>query len=149
MRRADRRREPSPERHQIWLRGSRAWQVQIKKTRETISPPLNRLVASQIVVPAGAAQHMAFTFRHALLQDAAYQSLLLTRRRQFHRDVAHTLEVHFPDTAESEPEIIAQHYTLADVAEMAVSYWRRAGELAFSRHAVVEAITHLRFEPPI
>jgi class 3 adenylate cyclase/tetratricopeptide (TPR) repeat protein len=115
-----------------------------KKTREAISPALDRLVASQIVVPAGAAQHMAFTFRHALLQDAAYQSLLLTRRRQFHRDVAHTLEAQFPGTAESEPEIIAQHYTLAAEPERAVPYWRRAGELAFSRHAMVEAIAHLQ-----
>lgn len=115
-----------------------------KKTREAISPALDRLVASQIVVPAGAAQHMAFTFRHALLQDAAYQSLLLTRRRQFHRDVAHALEAQFLDTPESEPEIIAQHYTSAAEPEMAVPYWRRAGELAFSRHAMVEAIAHLK-----
>src|SRR6516164_4597384 len=80
------------------------------KKRGDISPSLDRLVRSEIVLPA---RDDAYVFRHALIQEAAYQSLLLVRRRQYHRDVACALETIEPDAVE--PEIIAQHYTAAEL----------------------------------
>jgi len=91
------------------------------KTREAIEPSLDRLVGSEVVLPAGSTRHRAYVFRHALIQEAAYNSLLLARRRQYHRDVACALEAMPPDAVE--PEIIAQHYTAADLPEQAVPHW--------------------------
>ena len=110
------------------------------KTREAIEPSLDRLVGSEVVLPAGSTRHRAYVFRHALIQEAAYNSLLLARRRQYHRDVACALEAMPPDAVE--PEIIAQHYTAADLPEQAVPHWLRAGERALARFAGLAAATH-------
>jgi class 3 adenylate cyclase/tetratricopeptide (TPR) repeat protein len=110
--------------------------------REVVGSALRRLVNSQTVLPAGSARDGAYAFRHALIQDAAYQSLLLARRRQHHRNIAQVLETRFPETAESEPEIIAQHYTAAAAPELAVPYWLRAGKRALARYVVLEPIAH-------
>ena len=107
------------------------------KKRGDISPSLDRLVRSEIVLPA---RDDAYVFRHALIQEAAYQSLLLVRRRQYHRDVACALETIEPDAVE--PEIIAQHYTAAELPEQAVPQWLRAGERALARFAGVAAAAH-------
>jgi class 3 adenylate cyclase/tetratricopeptide (TPR) repeat protein len=112
------------------------------KPREMIALALERLVASQIVLPASPVQYGAYAFRHALIQDAAYQSLLLSRRRQYHLDIARALETRFPEAAEDEPEIIAQHYTQAAAPEMAIPYWLQAGKRALARFAVLEPIAH-------
>jgi class 3 adenylate cyclase/tetratricopeptide (TPR) repeat protein len=111
------------------------------KPSSAIGAILDRLVASQIVLRAGA-QDGACTFRHALIQDAAYQSLLLSRRREYHRETARILEARFPQTAEDEPEIIAQHYAAAAAPQLAIPYWLRAGKRALARYAVVEPIAH-------
>jgi predicted ATPase len=113
-----------------------------RQPREFVGPALQRLVASQIVLPTGSAADGVYTFRHALIQDAAYQSLLLARRRQDHRNIAQALETQFSDTAESQPEIIAQHYTAAAEPELAIPYWLRAGNRAQARYAVLEQITY-------
>ena len=110
------------------------------KTREAIEPSLDRLVGSEVVLPAGSTRYRAYVFRHALIQEAAYNSLLLARRRQYHRDVACALEAMPPDAVE--PEIIAQHYTAADLPEQAVPHWLRAGERALARFAGLAAATH-------
>jgi hypothetical protein len=81
-------------------------------------------------------------FRHALIQDAAYQSLLLSRRRQYHGAIAETLERGFPEIAEDHPELIAQHYTAAAMPEQAIPFWLLAGERSRGRSAVLEAIGH-------
>jgi tetratricopeptide (TPR) repeat protein len=107
---------------------------------EAIAPSLDRLVGSEIVLPAGSARYGAYLFRHALIQEAAYQSLLLARRRQYHRDVARALEAMEPDT--QEPEIIAQHYTAAAMSEQAVPHWLRAGRRALARFAASAAAAH-------
>ncbi len=84
-----------------------------------------------------------FTFKHALIQDTAYQSLLRRTRQQYHQNIAQVLVEHFPETAEAEPELLAHHYTEADQNEDAISYWQRAGQRAIRRSAYVEAIAHL------
>jgi class 3 adenylate cyclase/predicted ATPase len=104
---------------------------------------LEQLVASELVFRRGTPPEATYTFKHALVQDAAYQSLLKSRRQQLHARIAEALEQRFPDIDETHPEVLAQHLTDAGLAERAISYWRRAGELAAARSANVEAIAHL------
>jgi predicted ATPase len=84
-----------------------------------------------------------YIFKHALIQEAAYQTLLKSTRQRHHQRVARVLEEHFPETAETEPELLAHHYTEAALIAQAIPYWRRAGERAIQRSAYVEAISHL------
>ncbi len=84
-----------------------------------------------------------YVFKHALIQDAAYQSLLRSTRQQYHRRIADMLVERFPETAEIEPELLAHHYTSADRPDEAITYWLRAGQRASARSACAEAITHL------
>jgi predicted ATPase len=81
-------------------------------------------------------------FKHALIQEAAYQSLLRSTRQQFHLRIAQVLEARFPAIVETQPELVAQHYTEAGLTEQAVVYWQRAGQQASDRSANVEAISH-------
>ena len=85
----------------------------------------------------------AYTFKHALVRDAAYESLLKTQRQQLHARIARALEEHFPETAEAEPELLARHCAEAGLAEQAVDYRRRAGEHALARSAMAEAAAQL------
>jgi tetratricopeptide (TPR) repeat protein len=103
---------------------------------------LGRLVAAEIVLPQGPAQDGVYAFRHALIQDAGYQSLLMSRRRQYHAEIARTVEEGFAAVAESQPELVARHYTASGSADRAIPYWLRAGERSRSRFAVQEAIAH-------
>jgi class 3 adenylate cyclase/predicted ATPase len=84
-----------------------------------------------------------YTFKHALVRDTAYQSLLKSRRQQIHGKIAAKLEAEFADVAESEPETVAQHYTLAGLAAEAVPWWLKAGQRAQRRYANLEAAAHL------
>ena len=95
------------------------------------------------VPPQGDRLDGTYSFKHALVRDAAYQSLLRSRRRQLHARVAHVLETRFPELADAEPEILAWHYTGADLKEPAVAQWQRAGQRAIECSAHVEAIAHL------
>jgi predicted ATPase/class 3 adenylate cyclase len=83
-----------------------------------------------------------YTFKHALIQDVAYQSLLRSTRQQYHQRIAQVLEAQFPEIVEPQPELVAQHYTAAGCAEQAMHYWQRAGQHASERSAHVEAISH-------
>jgi class 3 adenylate cyclase/tetratricopeptide (TPR) repeat protein len=103
---------------------------------------LDRLTASQIVLPGGAVRSGLYMFRHALIQEAAYQSLLLSRRRQYHKQIAETLNRHFPSLAAAQPELIAHHYTAADMLGPALGYWLDAAARALERFANLEAIAH-------
>jgi predicted ATPase len=78
-----------------------------------------------------------------LIQDAAYASLLKSTRQHVHQQIAEVLEVRFPALVETQPELVAQHYTAAGCAEQAVVYWQRAGQQASDRSAHLEAISHL------
>ncbi len=108
-----------------------------------LSDALGQLVESELVFRRGRPPDATYVFKHALLQDAAYQSLLRSKRQVLHRDIAKALEESFPETAKTEPEILAHHYTEADLAEQAVKYWQQAGQRAIERSANVEAIAHL------
>jgi class 3 adenylate cyclase/tetratricopeptide (TPR) repeat protein len=89
------------------------------------------------------ASEPSYQFRHALFQDAAYQSLLRRTRREYHRRIAQTLAVQAPELAETQPELLAHHYTEARETETAVQFWAKAGARASLRSANVEAIHHL------
>jgi tetratricopeptide (TPR) repeat protein len=84
-----------------------------------------------------------YTFKHALIQDTAYQSLLKSTRQQYHQKIGQALEAEFPETVKSEPELLAYHYTEAGCNEPAVAYWQQAGRLAAARSAHQEAASHL------
>ena len=105
---------------------------------------LGRLVEAEIVYHRGVPPQATFTFKHALIQDAAYASLLKSTRQHYHQRIAQGLETQFPETAEPQPELLAHHYTEAGLTEQAVSYWHKAGQKAIERSAHVEAIAHLR-----
>jgi class 3 adenylate cyclase/predicted ATPase len=85
----------------------------------------------------------AYTFKHALTQQVAYQSLLTSTRQQIHQEVAQVFEAHFPETAATQPELLAHHYTEAGCHKPAVAYWQKAGQRAMERSAYPEAIAHL------
>jgi predicted ATPase/class 3 adenylate cyclase len=104
---------------------------------------LDRLVEAGLLFQHGQRPEARYTFRHALIQDAAYGSLLKSARRQHHAQVARTLEERYPTLLSTRPELAAHHFTEAGLDDLATTYWYRAGELAFSRSANVEAITHL------
>jgi class 3 adenylate cyclase/predicted ATPase len=105
---------------------------------------LRQLANSELIFQRGDPPRARYVFKHALIQDAAYQSLLKSQRRVQHKRVAETLLQQFPETAETQPELIAHHYTEAGIAELAIAFWRRAGERAVTRAANVEAVSHLR-----
>ena len=104
---------------------------------------LGQLVAAELIFQRGEPPDATFTFKHALVQDAAYASLVRSRRQQLHAQIARSLEAEFPDIVAAEPELLAQHYTAAELAAQALPYWRRAGQRAIERSANLEAIVHL------
>ena len=104
---------------------------------------LHQLVAAEFLYQRGVPPQATYTFKHALIQDVAYQSLLRSTRQQYHQRIAQALEAQFPETVATQPELVAQHYTAAGCAEQAVVYWQRAGQQASDRSAHVEAISHL------
>jgi class 3 adenylate cyclase/predicted ATPase len=104
---------------------------------------LGQLVASELVFRRGTPPATIYSFKHALVQDAAYGTLLKSRRQQLHARIARVLEEQFPETATAQPELIAQHYTAAGLHDQAVEYWHRAGQRASERSANLEAIAHL------
>jgi predicted ATPase len=104
---------------------------------------LRQLVEAELVYQRGAPPQAIYTFKHALIQDVAYQSLLRSTRQQYHQRIAQVLEAQFPETAETQPELLAYHYTEASLAAQAIPYWQRAGARAIERSAHMEAIAHL------
>jgi class 3 adenylate cyclase/tetratricopeptide (TPR) repeat protein len=104
-----------------------------------LSRDLEGLVAAGVLHPGP-----TWGFRHALLQDAAYESLPRGTRRQLHLRVAQALEAHFPRVVETRPELLAHHYTEAGESEQAIHHWTRAGQRASLRSANVEAVSHFR-----
>jgi class 3 adenylate cyclase/predicted ATPase len=104
---------------------------------------LAQLVEAELLYQRGHPPQATYTFKHALVQDAAYQSLLRSTRQQYHQRIAQVLEAQFPEAAETQPELLARHYTEGGHGAMAVDYWQRAGERAIARSGYVEAISHL------
>jgi class 3 adenylate cyclase/tetratricopeptide (TPR) repeat protein/ABC-type lipoprotein export system ATPase subunit len=103
---------------------------------------LRQLMSTQLVV--GGVVPDALIFRHALIQDTAYQSLLSRRRRYYHEAIANVLVEAYPDLVVTQPELIAQHYAKAQKIELAFPYWMKAGERALGRSANYEAVDHFQ-----
>src|SRR5262245_30374913 len=104
---------------------------------------LRQLVDAELVYQQGVPPQATYLFKHALIQDAAYQSLLRSTRQQYHQRIAQVLETRFAQTAETQPELVAYHYTEAGLTAHAIPYWQRAGRRAYERSAYVEAISYL------
>ncbi|HEX6111527.1 MAG TPA: AAA family ATPase, partial [Geminicoccaceae bacterium] len=104
---------------------------------------LDQLVTAELVFPRGAPPDLTYSFKHALVQDAAYGTLLRSRRQQLHSRIAKVLEDDFPETIEMQPEVLAHHCTEAGLVDKAVAYWYQAGRQAMARSAMVEAAAQL------
>ncbi len=105
---------------------------------------LRQLVEAELLHQHGLPPRATYVFKHALIQDAAYQSLLKSARQDYHRRIARALTERFPEVAEHEPELLAHHLTEAGLGEQAVTAWLRAGRQASERSANAEAVAHLR-----
>ncbi|MGK9166850.1 AAA family ATPase [Inquilinus limosus] len=104
---------------------------------------LARLIQSDLVIRRGLPPHATYVFKHALIQDAAYATLLRSRRALIHGQIAAALEARFPELVDRQPELLARHLTEAGLTEKAADWWLRAGQLASARSAYKEAIAHL------
>jgi class 3 adenylate cyclase/predicted ATPase len=104
---------------------------------------LKQLVASGLIHLRGTSAVTTFAFKHALVRDAAYSTLLRSKRNILHARIAEVLCNRFPETAASQPELVAYHFTAAGLTEAAVRWWFRAGERAVFRSANTEAVAHL------
>ncbi len=100
---------------------------------------LDRLVASELVFQRGAPPEAIYTFKHALVQDAAHGSLLRSSRQQLHAQIAEALETQAPELIDTQPDLFAQHYAEAGLVDKAVAYWGNAGRRSAARSAMAEA----------
>src|SRR5262249_55851402 len=104
---------------------------------------LAQLVESGLAFQQGAPPDAVYTFKHALVQEAAYDSLLRRRRQELHGKIARAVEERWPQTKATEPELLAHHYTEAKQPDKAIPLWQKAGSMALGRMALTEAIAHL------
>jgi hypothetical protein len=111
--------------------------------RPELDQALAQLTASGLAFQQGTPPDAVYTFKHALVQDAAYDSLLKARRQGLHGKIARVIEERRPNVEDSEPELLAHHYTEAKQPGKAIPLWRKAGGLALNRLALAEAIAHL------
>jgi class 3 adenylate cyclase/tetratricopeptide (TPR) repeat protein len=112
-------------------------------TAEALAAALDALVEAEIVFRSGSSETSTYIFKHALIRDAAYESLLNARRIGLHARVAEVVEQQFPEILQSDPQLVATHLELAQQNEQAVPYWLRAGQQAMAAAAIVEATKHL------
>jgi predicted ATPase len=110
---------------------------------DTVHAGLAQLVEAELLYRRGRPPRSRYRFKHALIQDAAYASLLRSTRQQVHQQVAHLLATRFPELVETQPELVAHHYTEAACPEQAIAYWQQAGQQAAQRAAMQEAVRHL------
>jgi predicted ATPase len=120
-----------------WLHAVSPWD------EETLQRGLHQLVEAELLYQRGLPPQATYLFKHALIQDAAYQSLLRSTRQQYHQRIAQMLETQFPQTVEMQPELVAHHYTEAGLSAQAIPYWQRAGQHALECSANLEAVAHL------
>jgi class 3 adenylate cyclase/predicted ATPase len=113
-----------------------------QKSDADLQAALRRLGEAGLVLCRGAPPVATFLFKHVLVRDVAYGSLLRGMRKQLHARIAEVYATRFPETARAQPELIAHHFTEAGLIDPAVDYWRRAGELAMARSAHTEAVRH-------
>jgi tetratricopeptide (TPR) repeat protein len=115
-----------------------------QRTEAELHEALRRLVEAGLLFQRGLPPQATFQFKHTLVQDAAYGTLLRHQRQRLHARVGTALEEDFPETIKIEPEILAHHFTQAGLTDKAVGFWLRAGKNASARSANIEAIGHLR-----
>jgi class 3 adenylate cyclase/predicted ATPase len=111
---------------------------------EELQTALARLVASELVFQRGTPPEAVYSFKHALVQDAAHGSLLRSSRQQLHAQIAEALETQSPDLMDTQPELFAQHYAEAGLIEKSVTYWGKAGRRSAARSAMAEAAAQLQ-----
>jgi class 3 adenylate cyclase/predicted ATPase len=104
---------------------------------------LAQLVEAELLFQRGLPPRANYVFKHSMIQEAAYRSLLRAERQRYHLQIAEVLAAQFPQTAETQPELVAHHYSAAHVAIEAARYWRKAGELALARSANIEGYAHI------
>ncbi|MBI3301055.1 MAG: AAA family ATPase [Deltaproteobacteria bacterium] len=109
----------------------------------TLQKELAQLVGAELLYQRGLPPQVRYFFKHALIQEAAYQSLLRSTRQQYHKQIAQVLEERFPETMETQPELVAHHYTEGGLVGQAIPYWQKAGQRAVERSGNSEAISHL------
>jgi class 3 adenylate cyclase/predicted ATPase/DNA-binding winged helix-turn-helix (wHTH) protein len=119
-------------------------QAIIELSPEAVHGALAHLQAAEFVYESWLFPDRAYTFKHTLMQDAAYQSLLRSARQHYHQRIAQVLEAQFPETVAQHPELLARHCMEAGLTGQAVAYWYKAGQSAVQRSAHAEAIAHLR-----
>ena len=115
----------------------------VSKPEPELASALDRLIAAGLLFRQGVPPHASYLFKHALVQDAAYGTLLREPRRALHARIAETLESQFADIAENQPELLARHCTEAGLIEKAVGLWGKAGQRSLERSALVEAVEQL------
>ena len=115
----------------------------MQKPEAQLQSSLNRLVAAGLLFRQGVPPHATYLFKHALVQDAAYGTLLREPRRALHARIAKAMETQFPDIVESQPELLARHCTEAGLIERAALLWGKAGQRSLERSALVEAAEQL------
>ena len=114
----------------------------VGQTEEQLGKALNQLIVSGLMLAEKTPSETTYTFKHALIQEAAYGSLLKSRRRELHRATAQALKEKFSELAKQRPELVAHHLTEAGEAEKAIEAWQEAGDFALARAALVEANLH-------
>jgi predicted ATPase len=105
---------------------------------------LEQLAEADILLVQGLPPESEYRFKHALIQDAAYENLLKSRRHILHRRVGEALRDHFASTAAAEPELLAHHFTQAGLTEAGIEWWGKAGQRSLERSALVEAVAQLQ-----
>ena len=116
----------------------------IPKPEADLRWALDRLIDAGLLFRQGVPPHATYLFKHALVRDAAYGTLLREPRRALHARIAETLEGQFADIAERQPELLARHYTEAGLIEKAVSFWRTAGQRSLARSALLEGAEQIK-----
>ncbi|HEX3147919.1 MAG TPA: protein kinase [Gemmataceae bacterium] len=109
----------------------------------TLQAELAKLSHAEILYAKGRPPRCTYIFKHALLEDALYNALVKGKRQHFHRQIGDVLEAKFPQTAETEPELLGHHFTEAGLTEKAIGYWLKAAQRSRERSALSEAIGHL------
>ena len=111
--------------------------------KDALDAAINQLTVSGLVFRRGTPPEASYTFKHALVQDAAYDSLLKSRRQELHAKIVRVIDERFSTIKDTRPEVLAHHLTAAGQSEAAIGYWQEAGMRAINRFAVKEAISHL------
>jgi class 3 adenylate cyclase/predicted ATPase len=149
MARLDRLGSPAKEVAQVGAAIGREFSYELllnvaQRNSAELDKALDQLVSAELVFRRGMPPDADYSFKHALVQDAAYSTLLRAPRQKLHARIAEVLEQLFPERASIEPELLAHHFTEARQAEIAISYWLKAGRRAAERSADQEAVGHLR-----